>query len=76
MAGWCFKRTSEIIKSGSVIIEVKKGKGFKPDEVFLVEQKDAPDLITCLVSDVLAEDGNYYFKPHPNLLDFLRYTHK
>ena len=76
MAGWCFKRTREIIKSGSVIIEIKQGKGFKPDEVFLVEQEDVLHLIKCLGSDVLAEDGNYYFEPHPSLLNFFKYTHK
>ena len=45
MECWCFKSTCEIIKFGSMIIEVKKRKGFKLDEMFLVEQKDVLDLI-------------------------------
>ena len=44
--------------------------------MFLVEQKDVLHLIECLGLDVLAEDGNYYFEPHPSLLNFFKYTHK
>ena len=51
-----------------MIIGLKKGTGFKPDEVFLVEQKDVPGLTKCLGSDVLDEDGSYYFEPHPSSL--------